>query len=83
MDTLNNLKIEEKSKVQMISNLCCQIFSFINHLKYIQSHALQCNKKLIEIYMILERSLWGFISIFWDIYFIWENNIDIQKIIFF
>lgn len=41
MDTLNNLKIEDKSKVQMISNLCCSIFSFINKLKYIQPQVLQ------------------------------------------
>ena len=81
MDTLNNLKIEDKSKIQMISNLWWSVFSFINKLKYVQPHILQWDKKLLEIYLILERSICGFLSIFWDIYFIWENNIDIQKII--
>lgn len=57
METLCDLSIETKSKVQYISNLCAKVFNITNMLKMVQPQVLKFPKKLLKTYMILERSL--------------------------
>lgn len=81
-DTLNDLSIAEKSKIQQISGMCWQVFSIMNRLKTIQPQIVKFKKSLVDTYITLERSFCGFFHNFWDIYLICENNFDTQSIIF-
>jgi len=69
-DSLNELTLEEKSKVFQISSICSKVFCIINKLKNFQTVILKMSVEVQNIYIILERSFWGFLSTFIDIYFL-------------
>ena len=55
-DSLNELTLEEKSKVFQISSICSKVFCIINKLKNFQTVILKMSVEVQNIYIILERS---------------------------